>query len=783
MFSGCKWFHSYTITLLGNMKRLLTQTLRIVALLLGCFSGYFSFSQTYTLNGDAVSYGNGLVKMTSSVPPGPGVWQKSSAWCTTKHDLSQPFDMEFDLFFGCETGPDGGDGITFTFQNEGPNALGAGGGFLGIGGSPAEMIQPSIAIEFDTYDATIWGASNEVTADHIAIDRNGDVNNTNNTFTNASGNSVTVQPIKDNRDLEDCAVNAGDYYTIRVVWDPVAKTLQLYEQDVLTLTFTEDIVNTIFGGNSSVFWGFTSATGDASNEQWIAPRGSIIPWQCSFANSCCAPYSLNKTGPTTICNNPIQLGVADSYVSYEWSTGATTPTINVSAPGFYSLSVRDNMGCPSIDTFTIAPTGPTADISGDATICSDGTTSPVTVTLTGVAPWKITYSEDGVVQDTVTISLSPYVIAGTAPNTYILTSVLDNSGCTGQVSGSATVDAYPGLPVGHDTTFVAPGTAVLNVDNGGGTYEWYDAPTGGNLVFTGPSYTTPVLNDTATYYVIDASIPSFVTKSVALADINDPAAVGSSANNPGDQGSGLPKAVCFLDFTANSDFSFERITCAINVPAGAWTNSTVSFTINDVTAGTTYNKDSLVTTPLTTGVHDFLLSINYDCIAGHTYRISYEGQGPSIQGIMYWSLVTLAPFGTPYHLTADAELDITHTQAPSTRYPGLFDWQISVGSPAAICGRTPVTAFPVIEPPVATEPLFIPNLMTPNKDGKNDFFEIQGLPASSKLQIFNRWGDKVFVSESYNNLWAGDNQSDGMYFFDLVTDDGKAYKGWVQIVR
>src|SRR5690242_19888566 len=79
---------------------------------------FLGYSQVYQVNGDAVDFGNGLVRLTSSTPKGgAGVWQTASAWSTTQHDLTKPFDMTFNLFFGCESGPNGGDGITFTFQN------------------------------------------------------------------------------------------------------------------------------------------------------------------------------------------------------------------------------------------------------------------------------------------------------------------------------------------------------------------------------------------------------------------------------------------------------------------------------------------------------------------------------------------------------------------------------------------------------------------------------------------------------------------------------------------
>lgn len=77
----------------------------------------------------------------------------------------------------------------------------------------------------------------------------------------------------------------------------------------------------------------------------------------------------------------------------------------------------------------------------------------------------------------------------------------------------------------------------------------------------------------------------------------------------------------------------------------------------------------------------------------------------------------------------------------------------------------------------------IPNLVTPNNDGHNDMFAISALPAGSKLDIFNRWGDRVYESSNYDNLWAGSNGSDGVYYYDLILPDGKEFKGWLQIIK
>ncbi|MDH5604905.1 MAG: gliding motility-associated C-terminal domain-containing protein, partial [Cyclobacteriaceae bacterium] len=79
--------------------------------------------------------------------------------------------------------------------------------------------------------------------------------------------------------------------------------------------------------------------------------------------------------------------------------------------------------------------------------------------------------------------------------------------------------------------------------------------------------------------------------------------------------------------------------------------------------------------------------------------------------------------------------------------------------------------------------LFVPNVFTPNNDGYNDTFFIRNLPPSGvKLIISNRWGNKVFSSDNYQNEWDAEGVEDGIYFYYLVTPDREG-TGWVEIQR
>lgn len=86
--------------------------------------------------------------------------------------------------------------------------------------------------------------------------------------------------------------------------------------------------------------------------------------------------------------------------------------------------------------------------------------------------------------------------------------------------------------------------------------------------------------------------------------------------------------------------------------------------------------------------------------------------------------------------------------------------------------------------------LFIPNVITPgDKDNKNDEFIIKGIErfASSRLVIFNRWGNHVFESDNYKNNWDAQGLVSGSYFYvlELIDSNGQkqTFKGWVQVIK
>jgi gliding motility-associated-like protein len=84
----------------------------------------------------------------------------------------------------------------------------------------------------------------------------------------------------------------------------------------------------------------------------------------------------------------------------------------------------------------------------------------------------------------------------------------------------------------------------------------------------------------------------------------------------------------------------------------------------------------------------------------------------------------------------------------------------------------------------------IPNTFTPNGDGVNDAWEIQYLESypEVRVDIFNRFGVRVYASIGYNKPWNGTlNGSDlpvGTYYYVIDPKLGiPPYSGWVTILR
>jgi gliding motility-associated-like protein len=126
---------------------------------------------------------------------------------------------------------------------------------------------------------------------------------------------------------------------------------------------------------------------------------------------------------------------------------------------------------------------------------------------------------------------------------------------------------------------------------------------------------------------------------------------------------------------------------------------------------------------------------------------------------------------------------ISDIHSPTTRVTELsigenkFLWKVLNGS----CEDTSEVKITVFD-------LFVPSVITPNGDGKNDYFKISNYTGKVDLIIINRWGNEEYTSDNYLNDWDGRNNKGkelpaDTYFYILKLENGKIKKGSVLIKR
>lgn len=90
-------------------------------------------------------------------------------------------------------------------------------------------------------------------------------------------------------------------------------------------------------------------------------------------------------------------------------------------------------------------------------------------------------------------------------------------------------------------------------------------------------------------------------------------------------------------------------------------------------------------------------------------------------------------------------------------------------------------------------PLYIPEGFSPNNDGINDLFIVSNSQGKKIfLDVYNRWGNRVYKSTSYQNDWdgrcsegiyVGQDLPSGTYYYIVVIDDTDKHMGYITINR
>jgi gliding motility-associated-like protein len=207
------------------------------------------------------------------------------------------------------------------------------------------------------------------------------------------------------------------------------------------------------------------------------------------------------------------------------------------------------------------------------------------------------------------------------------------------------------------------------------------------------------------------------------------------------------------------------------------------------------NISNPVATPTTSTAFTVHLTDQWGCVNSDQVNVEVRVQPVANAGpdrVLQFLFETdmeagvLGPNQTGEWTILEGDSKLSDVNSPSSHVSDLsidvnsFIWTITNG----IC---PISSDTVN---ILVHDLIIPTLITPNLDGKNDLFIIQGVETFGKteLTVFNRWGARVYENNNYDNSWNGvdDNENplpEDTYFFVLKPENRKTIKGYVVIRR
>lgn len=205
-------------------------------------------------------------------------------------------------------------------------------------------------------------------------------------------------------------------------------------------------------------------------------------------NGCISPaVSIAADGPLTFCSGEsVTLSATPGYNQYTWSGGGTTDEIVVTEAGTYSVVVIDENGCEgnalSITVVVDPIQIPTLEALSETSLCL-GESVLLSASEGNAYLWS-----DGSEESTLLVSET---------GTYSV-QVLGLCEFFESASIEVEVTEIP-APLTADVFLTEPGEAELFAT--GEFLYWYDAPTGGTLLGTGNTFTTPFLSEDTPYYV------------------------------------------------------------------------------------------------------------------------------------------------------------------------------------------------------------------------------------------------------------------------------------------
>lgn len=618
--------------------------------------------------------------------------------------------------------------------------------------------------------------------------------NTNTAVANAAG-SYTFS-------VFDALNGCTSYSIVNVSQIITSPTLSVIKSNDITCTITSATLTAASSGNNIVWNGGSLV--NAANPVTVNVAGTYTATATDPLNGCTSSsvltvsqssltpnISVSSSGTINCTNTSVTLTGASTNagVNFLWVGGPAATNYTVSSAGTYTFVVSDPIsGCSSFTTIAVTSVPMfTANLSVATPInCNGNSTGAIHVNVTGggLAPYQITNINSS--STTSNVAAFPFAINGLSAANYSV-NITDATGCSQNLSMNLTEPATLSVQTGNNLNLCEGNQGVLTAQVSGGTanYTYLWQPGGAS---TAAATITPVSSTNYTLTVTDqngCNVASTVSVTV------NPKPVISLMNSY-IKGC-MPLCETFsLAQSQNPNYvynwNFSNSTTGTGTFSGMY-NPTICFT-----AAGNYN----ITVSITSTIGCSATASYSNAVNVYPQPIADFNHAPIKPIINQDPFVTFtdASHGAPivswnWYFMNTAQYT-SNLQNPTFAYtdPGTYAVALVVKSDLG-CTDT------IVRPLVVGEDfgIYVPNAFTPNDDGLNDIFQPKGFGiVKYELRIFDRWGELIYQTKSFENGWNGKFQGRGeeiveqgvyTWLINATSVFGKAHelKGHVTLIK
>jgi len=487
---------------------------------------------------------------------------------------------------------------------------------------------------------------------------------------------------------------------------------------------------------------------------------------------------------------------ATSPYTYLWNDAVVTEDKNNISVGNYSVTVIDNSACSSSLNVNITePTSINLSETHTDVLCNGGSTASIDVTATGgTSPYNYLWNDAITTEDRANISAGNYSAT-----------ISDNNSCTASLNTTINEPSVLSVTEAHGNVSCNNGSdGWINLITSGGTSPY-------NFIWNTGSSTENQVNITAGNYSVIVNDNNSCTTSLSVS-ITQPVAIGISEAQANVTCNGYSDGTITITVTGGtSPYSYvwnDGVTTQnrVNVPAGSYSvtvtdanlcsaviniiilqplgmvlttsfinptcetnNSDGSITLN-VTGGSipyayNWSNGSATANQTNIGLGNYLVTVSdaNTCSVSAAFTLVYQynftvnatpgvtiniGESTTLDYILNGNAGTYTNIWSP-----SSTLSCINCLSPIASPLVTTVYLIEVTNDAGCVAFDTVTVFVIPD-----YSIFVPNVFTANGDGNNEVFEIYGKLKSIaflEIQVFNRWGEKVFESNDHHFSWDG----------------------------